>query len=160
MNISYNRKESAPYSETTSSGLTTFPLDFDILNALELTLIFGFSVKTKPSPFLVTFEPSSFVAIAFWASFDPAETYSPDFSSTKAVYSTSPNIIPCETNFWNGSFVETTPMSYNTLCQNRAYNKCNTACSAPPTYKSTGIQYFSKDLSINAFSFVGSINRK
>lgn len=30
-----------------------------------------------------------------------------------------------------------------TLCQKRAYSRCSTACSAPPTYRSTGIQYFS-----------------
>ena len=32
-------------------------------------------------------------------------------------------------------------------CQNLEYKRCNTACSTPPTYKSTGIQYFSSSLS-------------
>jgi hypothetical protein len=87
---------------------------------------------------------------------------------------TSPRIMPWLTKHWKGSFVETTPMSYNTcrksfdankclwvlhgisyttrlrnflqpetitLCQKRAYSKCSTECSAPPTYKSTGPQY-------------------
>ena len=35
----------------------------------------------------------------------------------------SPKIIPWLYSFWNGSFVGTTPKSYNTLCQNLAYNK-------------------------------------
>ena len=34
-----------------------------------------------------------------------------------------------------------------TLCQNLAYSRCNTVCSAPPTYRSTGIQYFSASAS-------------
>ena len=53
-----------------------------------------------------------------------------------------PKIIPWFTNFWNGSLVGTTPKSYKNLCQKRAYNKCNTACSAPPTYKFTGNHSF------------------
>ena len=54
----------------------------------------------------------------------------------------SPRIIPWLNNFWNGSLLGTTPKSYNTLYQKRAYNKCNTACSAPPIYKSTGNHSF------------------
>ena len=34
MNISYSRRESAPYSRTTSSGLTTLPRAFDIFSLL------------------------------------------------------------------------------------------------------------------------------
>src|SRR5437870_1179904 len=33
------------------------------------------------------------------------------------------------------------PASYITLVQKRAYSRCMTACSAPPTYRSTGSQY-------------------
>ena len=42
---------------------------------------------------------------------------------------------------WNGSVVGTSPQSYSTLCQNRAYNRCSTACSTPPMYRSTLCQY-------------------
>ena len=72
----------------------------------------------------------------------------------------SPPIIPWLNNFLNGSFVETNPRSYKTWCQNLEYNKCNTACSTPPTYRSTGIQYFSFSGFHASFSFKGSINRR
>src|SRR5699024_5127875 len=39
------------------------------------------------------------------------------------IFSLSFRIIPWLNNFWNGSFVGTTPISYKNLCQNRAYNK-------------------------------------
>lgn len=47
-----------------------------------------------------------------------------------------------------------------TLCQKRAYSRCSTACSAPPTYRSTGIQYCSFCLSTSAAPLLGSMNRK
>ena len=37
MNISYSRTESAPYSRTMSSGLTTFSSDFDIFSICWVT---------------------------------------------------------------------------------------------------------------------------
>ncbi|KAL3769697.1 hypothetical protein ACHAWO_013568 [Cyclotella atomus] len=52
------------------------------------------------------------------------------------------------------------PKSYSTWCQNLAYSKCNTACSAPPTYKSTGIQSSSNSGLKAALSFFGSKKRK
>mmetsp|Transcript_29056 Transcript_29056/g.49658 ORF Transcript_29056/g.49658 Transcript_29056/m.49658 type:complete len:288 (-) Transcript_29056:531-1394(-) len=52
----------------------------------------------------------------------------------------SPRIIPWCTSFLNGSAHSTRPRSYSTLCQKRAYSRWSTACSAPPTYRSTGSQ--------------------
>src|SRR5690625_3881175 len=70
-----------------------------------------------------------------------------------------PKIIPWLNNFWNGSFVGTTPISYKNLCQKRAYNKCNTACSAPPIYRSTGNHFFKSFGSANCSSLCGSMKR-
>lgn len=47
INISYKRRESAPYSETTSSGFTTFPLLLLILWARAINRISGLSFNTK-----------------------------------------------------------------------------------------------------------------
>ena len=55
MNISYRRRESAPYSETTSSGFTTFPLLLLILWARATKRIFGLSFRTKESPDFKTY---------------------------------------------------------------------------------------------------------
>lgn len=57
MNISYKRRESAPYSEMTSSGLTTFPLLLLILWARASIRMSGFSFRTKESPDFVTYAP-------------------------------------------------------------------------------------------------------
>ena len=55
MNISYVRSVSAPYSFTMSSGLTTFPLDFDIFSPFSPRIIpcdvlfwYGSGVGTTP----------------------------------------------------------------------------------------------------------------
>eukprot|EP00982_Pelagococcus_subviridis_P002037 15753-Pelagococcus_subviridis.AAC.2 len=120
MNISYRRSESAPYASTISSGLTTFPRDLDILCARAFTLIFSSAARTNPSPFFATSSALIFTASSPSVCSAPlALTYFPS-ASTNAVYSTSPKIIPCDTSRWNGSLVLTAPMSYSTLCQNRA----------------------------------------
>src|SRR5690554_5805624 len=86
INISYMRKVSAPYSSTTSSGLTTLPRDLDIFSLF------------------------------------------------------SPKIMPWEVRFWYGSELDTTPISYKNLYQNREYKRCKVVCSIPPLYQSTGSQ--------------------
>jgi hypothetical protein len=55
MNISYNLRESAPYSETTSSGFTTFPLLLLILCARAINRILGSPFSTKESPDFITY---------------------------------------------------------------------------------------------------------
>src|SRR6478609_1375206 len=66
-----------------------------------------------------------------------------------------------------GSSLDTWPRSYSALCQNREYSRCSTACSTPPTYKSTPpgspgrfgslpIQYCSTPGSQNVLLLVGS----
>ena len=50
MNISYSRSESAPYSATTASGLTTLPRLLDILYARLSSRMLGSSPSTKLSP--------------------------------------------------------------------------------------------------------------
>jgi hypothetical protein len=52
----------------------------------------------------------------------------------------SPRIMPWLMRRWKGSTLFTRPRSKSTLCQKREYRRCSTACSAPPTYRSTGIQ--------------------
>src|SRR5262245_9841886 len=47
-------------------------------------------------------------------------------------------IIPWLKSFLNGSSNVTTPMSCKNIVKNREYKRCKTACSIPPTYKSTG----------------------
>src|SRR4051812_28292204 len=80
----------------------------------------------------------------------------------------STTIMPWLTSRWNGSAVGTCPRSYSTLCQNRAYSRCSTACSTPPTYRSTPpvsvldsgpIQYFSLAGSTSLASLLGSTYR-
>ena len=56
--------------------------------------------------------------------------------------------------------VETSPASNSTLCQNRAYRRWSTACSLPPTYRSTGIQYFSSAASHATSSRCGDRKRR
>jgi len=57
MNISYKRNVSAPYSSTTSSGLTTFPLLLLVLWARASIRMSGFSFRTNESPDFVTYTP-------------------------------------------------------------------------------------------------------
>mmetsp|Transcript_10543 Transcript_10543/g.30015 ORF Transcript_10543/g.30015 Transcript_10543/m.30015 type:complete len:207 (+) Transcript_10543:667-1287(+) len=116
MNISYNRRESAPYLSTTSSGLMTLPRLLLILWALADTLTSGLAFSTGPLGVASQSASSSFTG---WASGLLSSTNSPA-EFLYAVYSTSPRIIPWLTSFWKGSLVLTTPMSYNTLCQKRA----------------------------------------
>ena len=100
-----------------SSGLTTFPRDLLILCARAEIFTFGLAVSTNPSPFFVT---SSAFTLTVCAPLVLLPSTKAPASSTRAEYSTSPKIIPCDTKRWNGSFVLTTPISYSTLCQNRA----------------------------------------
>ena len=105
MNISYRRSVSAPYSFTTSSGLTTLPRDL-------LILTMGCSAI---SPYCST----------RWA----RAAFSLPYCATRALRSASgrfskawglrPRIMPWEVRFWYGSGVGTAPMSYRNLCQNR-----------------------------------------
>lgn len=64
MNISYKRRESAPYCETTSSGLTTFPLLLLILCARLIKRIEGLSFSTNESPDFVTYFKTTMTDIA------------------------------------------------------------------------------------------------
>mmetsp|Transcript_19399 Transcript_19399/g.65938 ORF Transcript_19399/g.65938 Transcript_19399/m.65938 type:complete len:344 (+) Transcript_19399:1132-2163(+) len=156
MNISYRRSESAPKRSTTSSGFTTLPLLLLILYARAATSTEGSALRTYPVPFFSTSSAPTFTAVAPSA---PSPHHAPA-PSLNAVYSVSPRIMPWLTSFWKGSFVDTTPMSYSTLCQKRAYSRCSTACSAPPTYRSTGIQYFSTSGSMSMDSLSGSMKRR
>src|SRR6478609_1388361 len=78
---------------------------------------------------------------------------------------------PWLNSFRYGSALDTWPRSYSTLCQNREYSRCSTACSTPPTYRSTPpgsfrppglcsflgpIQYRSTSGSQSVLSLVGS----
>src|SRR5699024_11647525 len=69
INISYSRIESAPYWSIISSGLTTFPRDFDILCALASTDI-SVPLTTKSSPSFSTSSLSSFIRSAFSAALE------------------------------------------------------------------------------------------
>ena len=50
----------------------------------------------------------------------------------------APSITPWWTRDRKGSSKSRQPMSLSALVKNRAYNRCMAACSAPPTYLSTG----------------------
>ena len=114
MAISYKRNVSAPNSSYISSGVTMF---------FRLLPIFPYSRKTV-SPFHVK-ELSDSTTSA-------AGTVCPRASRYAYAW-----IYPWLYKRWNGSSLETWPRSCNTLCQKRAYSRCNTACSTPPTYRST-----------------------
>ena len=103
----------------------------------------------------------------------PFQAYPPSTSTTSSAGTTAPRssryayawMYPWLNSRRNGSNEEMCPRSYRTLCQNRAYSRCSTACSTPPTYRSTPpqspdafgpIQYRSLSGSTTALSFVGS----
>ncbi len=54
-----------------------------------------------------------------------------------AQYGVGALTIPWQTNREKGSDTSFSPASLNALVKNRAYNKCMTACSIPPIYRST-----------------------
>jgi hypothetical protein len=66
-------------------------------------------------------------------------------------------IIPCVNRALNGSSASKCPMSRRALTKNRAYSRCRIACSTPPMYWSTGIQWLSTDGSHAAASFLESV---
>ena len=51
-------------------------------------------------------------------------------------------------------------MRRRALCQKRAYSRWSTACSAPPTYRSTGSQLRSASAPTKASLFAGSAKRR
>src|SRR3989344_5554461 len=59
-----------------------------------------------------------------------------------------------------GSFSATSPRSKSALCQKRLYKTCIVVCSAPPEYRSIGIQFAIFLASANFFLFLGSAYRK
>src|SRR3989344_41597 len=59
-----------------------------------------------------------------------------------------------------GSISATSPRSKSALCQKRLYKTCIVVCSAPPEYRSTGIQFAIFFASANFFLFFGSTYRK
>mmetsp|Transcript_31713 Transcript_31713/g.68639 ORF Transcript_31713/g.68639 Transcript_31713/m.68639 type:complete len:200 (-) Transcript_31713:134-733(-) len=107
MNISYRRSESAPYAATTSSGLTTLPRLLLILWARAFTSTLGSSLSTYPCPFLTTWDSGTWTALNPWdsgscccaLSIASTDWKCPVVASWKAVYSTSPRIMPCDTSF-------------------------------------------------------------
>lgn len=123
INISYSLSESAPNSSTTSSGLTTLPLDLLILCALALTLMAGSEERARPVglvALLTASEGSTRIALVEEEVSSSSSLHHFPAESCLAVYSTSPRIIPCETSLRKGSSVGTTPRSKRTLCQKRA----------------------------------------
>src|SRR3989338_4230502 len=75
---------------------------------------------------------------------------------------TSPSFktIPCVSSRLKGSSNSTIPKSLKNLVKKREYNKCKIACSIPPIYWSTGIQYLTSPGSKGAFSNFGEQNLK
>ena len=63
-----------------------------------------------------------------------AGTYRP-----RASVNASARMYPWLNSRPNGSVVLATPTSYSTLWKNLAYSRCSTACSTPPTYRSTPV---------------------
>ena len=125
INISYSLSESAPNSETTSSGLTTFPLDLLILCARALTWTCGSEASARPVGLeaLLTASDGSMrtaVLLAEEEASSSSSLHQLPLESRLAVYSTSPKIIPWDTSLRKGSSVGTTPRSKRTLCQKRA----------------------------------------
>ena len=101
--------------------MTTLPRLLLILWARAVTATDGSDLRTYPDAFAPpvfasTSSSFSLFATAFGV---PSGTMLP-FSSTCTLYSSPPRIMPWETSFWKGSFVETAPTSNRTLCQNRA----------------------------------------
>ena len=142
MNISYRRSVSAPYSLTTSSGLTTLPRDLDILTMGCSAISPYFSTRALRAPFSSPYSASRRLRSASgWFS---------------KAWGFRPRIMPWEVRFWYGSLVGTTPMSYRNLCQKRLYSRCRVVCSMPPLYQSTGLQYSSASLLAMASWFFGS----
>ena len=112
MNISYSLSESAPNSDTTSSGFTTLPLDLLILCARALTWMLGSEASARPVGLeaLLTASVGS-MRIVLEGEVSSASLHQFPLESCLAVYSTSPKIIPCETSLRKGSSVGTTPRS-------------------------------------------------
>ena len=100
-----------------SSGLTTFPRDLLILCARAEIFTFGLAVSTNPSPFFVT-------SSAFTLTVCAPLVLLPSRRRPRRRRAPSTQPLPKSSlatpKRWNGSFVLTTPISYSTLCQNRA----------------------------------------
>ena len=64
------------------------------------------------------------------------------------IFAPSLSTIPCVNRLANGSSAADSPQSRISFWKNLAYSKCNIACSIPPMYWSTGIQYASRSSSI------------
>ena len=58
--------------------------------------------------------------------------------------------MPCVSRRWNGSSTSVSPQSRMTRVQKREYSRCRIACSMPPMYWSTGIQYCARASTIAA----------
>jgi hypothetical protein len=57
------------------------------------------------------------------------------------IFAPSRVIIPCAKRLAKGSWTPTWPRSASALVKKRAYIRCRIACSTPPMYWSTGIQW-------------------
>ena len=67
------------------------------------------------------------------------------------------NTMPCVNKALKGSSTSTKPISCSTFTKKRAYNKCKIACSIPPMYWSTFIQYFAISLLNTSLSLRASV---
>ena len=65
-------------------------------------------------------------------------------------------IIPCVNRLANGSRAASIPSSESALTKNRAYIRCRIACSMPPMYWSTVIQWSAISRANGASSLAGS----
>src|SRR3990167_7820183 len=77
-----------------------------------------------------------------------------DFDMTSPSFKTMPWV----SNFWNGSEKSNRARSCRNFVKNLEYRRCNTACSMPPIYWSTGIQYLTYSLSKGPLSNLGEQN--
>ena len=79
-----------------------------------------------------------------------------DFDITSPSFKT----IPWVSRDLKGSLKSIIPKSWKNLVKKREYNKCRMACSIPPMYWSTGIQYLTSRMSKGLFSSRGEQNLK
>src|SRR3989338_5617605 len=79
-----------------------------------------------------------------------------DLDITSASFKT----MPCVSRLLNGSSNSIIPRSLKNLVKKREYNKCRIACSIPPIYWSTGIQYLASRVSKGLFLKSGEQNLK
>ena len=72
------------------------------------------------------------------------------------IFAPSRVIIPWVKRFWKGSWTPSRPMSASALQKKRAYIRWRIACSTPPMYWSTGIQWSATSRPQGASSLFGS----